>query len=364
MASRKLYLYEDRIESIVRHFCASYSTPIEVKVINDNRKEIRISLEDKSSDKEKPGLLIFSFSKGMTSCQIAGNPRYASLGDQIIDEVEMQASVNNLDFSPKYISFHNVPQDVLDTLIDLWKEDDGLDINESDNLVSHILKRIIISSRYNSHVTLTYYTTNTLLIQGCVSTLFVKTFVDCKESFVSDETSLEGSFISILQEPSKKWIDPNLSNHFSDLTRFSGTSCEVLISTSITLLNSDIAVSDYSSMVHGIFRALEAIIGKKIGEVSPYAINTTGRPDTIGRDFNNHCTPKVFKSTFTAFDANPNLKRALERAYNHFYNHRNETFHADIVVPGNTVIITQKDEAINLAIDSIGMISDIIDNWI
>ena len=367
MSSRREYLYEDRIESIVSHACLNHNPRLYPKVIINNNRELRIEireLEDSSvkQKNDKPGLLIFNFSKGMTACQVQGNTKYRNVGEEILDEVVQGAKMTSLDFSHKSVTFHGVEAEVYNTIKTLLKEDERLSISDHSFKQPTVADMITVSGKYNSHITLTYYNTKTLLMQGCVSTLFVTLFCDIKSCLTTEDTSLDGTFISLMQHPSKEWISSDLSVHFPDRTKFSGTVCESLISTSIKLLNSDIVISDYSSMIHGIFRAIEIVIGKKIGEVSPYT-NTGGRPDTIGRDFDKKMSPKVFKSEFTYFDGNTALKSAIEDAYNHYYIHRHATFHADLLVPTNTVIIENKEDAVDLAIDSLEMIRAILDNW-
>lgn len=368
MASRKVYLFEDRIEGIVNHSCTTNIPRLYPKVIVNTPKELRIALSDFDPDvltskKEKPGLLIFNFSKGITSCQVAGNTKYNDSGSKIIDAVISGSQMGSLDFSHKSVSFHNIDNEVYDFLKSLLKDEPKLTVSGNSTNLPTIVDSITISGPYNSHVTITYYSTKTLLMQGCVSTLFLSVFSDITSCISSDEVSLEGSFISLLQKPSKEWISSDLSEHFPDMSNFAGTVCKSLIETSISMLNSDIVVSDYSSMTHGIFRATEIIIGKRIAMVAPYSTRLNGFPDGIGRDFDNRVTPRVFKSTFTSFDGNLSLKRAIEDAYNHYCVHRHSTFHSDLIVPINTVIIDKKEDAIDLAKDSLILIRRILDNW-
>ncbi len=362
MPSEKLYLYEDRIVPLIIQYCTCIRPGTYYRIIVDTAKELRIQFFNKSiPDNGKPGLLIFNFSHGKTTCQIAGNHSYDLHGNEILDFIKRGAVMQAVDFSNKSVTFNNVEQPDFDGLVSLLDEEKNITLTPN-TPKANVIASYTITSKYNSSVTITYYTTKTLLLQGSISTLFLKIFIDCKDILPSDVSSLEGSFISLIQLPKKEWINPNLSHHFSDLSKFSGTSCEQFISTSITLLNSDICVSDYSSMIHGIFRAIESIIGKKISEVAPYSYLPNGKRETLGRDFDNNVTPKVFKSTFTHFNGKP-IKSAIEQAYDHYYKHRHETFHADLLIPSNTIVITSKEIAVDLAKESIRLISRIIDTW-
>ena len=363
MPSRKLYLRESEIEHVITHCCNSNIPRIKQKVVTSNQKELRIEIrfDDLSYDKEKPGILLFNFNNGKTSCQIIGNHRYTDIGNSIIDEIEKQAGCPSLDFSSKHVTLHNVTQDEYEGLILCLQDVKHYTITK--HTAKHdprISSSHTVSSLYNSSLKLTHYSTNTLLLQGSVSSLFVEIYNTTEDLLSKGSDLAEGTFIALLSHPSHEFISPDLTTHFKDLTKFQRTKCEHLLNTSIAFLNSDIVVEDYSSMTHGIFRTIEALIAKKITEVTGSAYVNT---DMIGRDFNNRVEPIEYKSSFVALDSKPHLKNAILRAYRHYHKHRHETFHADIKIPLNTRIINRKEDAIDLAKDSIKLISDIIDYW-
>lgn len=366
MSSRKLYLRESEIEHIVVHCCHSNIPRLIPEVITSTPVELRINLrfEDVVTSKEKPGILLFNFNKGKTSCQIIGNVKYKDIGNSIIDEIEKQAGCPTYDFSSKHITFHNVTREESDIILQYLNETGRYSITKhTGKLDPNVDSSFTISSRFNSHIKLTRYITNTLLMQGCISSLLVEIFTVCSSLLTNSTDNATGTFIELISYPTHEYISSDLTTHFKDLSKFKGTKIEKLLKTSITLLNSEIIIEDYSSMTHGIFRSIEATIAKRISQVSPYVLHSDGKKDSIGRDFNNKIDPIEFKPSFIAFDSKPNLKKAILKAYRHFYKHRNETFHADILVPINTRIINRKEDAIDLAKDSIKMISDIIDYW-
>lgn len=239
-------------------------------------------------------------------------------------------------------------------LIEVIKTEPAYNVEEKPLPSTNLKSFCTITDQYGAELHVQFFSNNTLFIQGAISTLFVymQTFMVDFLSPAPDTVKDDFLKISSVEEDI---FSENLSHYFHHPEYFAGTVIETLIKTSFVIANSATLLPDYGAMTFGIFKALEALLYKRI------------RQDIASQDdlscFKKDSVTGVisWRKSTTPFDGNPQLKAALLHAYQFYVDNRHSTFHVDPTLV--TTRLLNKEDAIGLITDTIDKMNDICDNW-
>ena len=151
-------------------------------------------------------------------------------------------------------------------------------------------------------------------------------------------------------------IESDVTKHIDHIEKLKpdGDVMIKMIESSLQLVNSGISVSDYGCYTFGVLKAIEGILKLRIQE-DVYIFENFGDYFIINKNKGTY----HFKTSL--YDEQPNLKKALEKAYNHFHKYRHSTFHVDDQI--ETTKILNYSEAISIIVDSVHIINEICNNW-
>lgn len=254
----------------------------------------------------------------------------------------------------KCIKITDVEEDSYISLVAELKAEAGLNIEEKEIANPALKSLLTIVDEYGAEVSVQYFTNMTLYVQGAMSTLLI-TMQTFMVDFLSPAPgAVKDEFLKI-SSIEEDIFSEDLSHYFHHPERFTGTVIETLINTSFVIANSSTILPDYGAMTFGIFKALEALLYKRIRQdiAAQDDFSCFKKDQTIGI--------VSWRNPTTPFDGNPQLKSALLRGYQFYVDNRHSTFHVDPTLI--TTRLLNKEDAIGLITDTIDKINDICDNW-
>lgn len=353
MAATHYLLNTDLFDSLICEFFHNKYPAFHFD-INDDKgiKYVRFTLDQ---TKEHSGKLCCFFPHG--KCSFNPQGKLDGMAKELQDYIIEHASIPNSDSAHKEISYRNVSEESINLFLSFIGEkykihDNGKNKNGD--------RQIIICGPYSSSVTITHYHTGTVLLQGILTSLLIDVLYHIEGIIQENKDTKEKSFVEQLSLPSHKIIDEDLSVHFPDRSHFDSATEDWLSSTFI-LLNAHLKLPDYTCILFGALKALESVMAKRIGINHPYS---TPNPN-LGSHFQDNPTgskTNYFMTTKT-YDSLPGLKAALEKGYNHYFDHRNGLFHVDARTIEMSRTIPTIEEANDLTLDTIKIINDILGNW-
>lgn len=298
--------------------------------------------------------------KGYVNCHISKGK--VSLDVQAVD-TEINAVCNNcVQFliseltipqpDRKCLKIVDVDESKYYELIDTIKSEPDVNVEEKTPPSTKLKSFITITDRYGAELHVQFFCNNTLFIQGAISTLFVdmQTFM---VGFLSPAPDLVTDEFLKINSIEEDIFSKNLSHYFHHPEYIESTVIETLINTSFVIANSATILPDYSAMTFGIFRAIEALLYKRIRMDIPNQSNFSC--------FTYDKPTRTASWNVSSFDSAPALKAALLHGYEFYCNNRHTTFHVDPTLV--TTRLLNKEEAIGLITDAIDKMNDICDNW-
>ena len=254
----------------------------------------------------------------------------------------------------KCLKIVDVDEDLYNALLDEIKKEPDFNVEEKPLPSTNFKSFCSITDQYGAELHVQFFSNNTLFIQGAISTLFVYMQTFMVDFLSPAPNSVKDDFLKI-SSVEEDVFSEELSYYFHNQQHFAGTVIETLIKTSFVIANSATILPDYGAMTFGIFKALEALLYKRI------------RQDIANQDdlscFKKDSVTGVisWRNTITPFDGNPQLKAALLHAYHFYVDNRHSTFHVDPTLV--TTRLLNKEDAIGLITDTIDKMNDICDNW-
>lgn len=353
MATNHFLLNVDLYDSLIGEFFISQypEYKFEIKKTKSG-KLINFTSDGK---KENSGQLTCYFPHG--KCSFNPQGKLNNIAKELQDYIVEHAALPDVDHPNREIVYHKVPEETIDIFLSFIKEkytidDKGLDKNND--------RIIIVYGPYSSSVVITRFHTGTVLVQGVLTSLLIDILYHLEGVINEDKEVKDKCFIEQLSLPSHKIIDSNLSAHFPDRSHFDQP-IEDWLSSTIILLNAQLVLPDYTCVVFGALKALEGVMAKRFGIEHPYSKSSPN----LGCHFQDN--PIGSKSNYTmttkSYDSNVDLKVALEVGYNHYFNNRHALFHVDAKTIAMTRTIPTLEEALDLTVDTFGVINSILINW-
>lgn len=350
---------ESIINSIHRFFVENPCGAYTINEVKDEKEyHVRLSEKEENLNKKKAfGILKLYFSKGRTSFDVQGNSKFSDNLTKCKDFIVESTELSSLQKENRCAVFRDITDTLYKDFIDYLSSESDLEVN-SFGTDSKVNDRIDIKGRYDTHLTVTYYKTGTLMIQGLITTLLIKVFNIAVSIFGAEDTSDNGGFLEAIKIPGVEILSESLEDHFPDRSKFVDTPYESMILTSIKLLNSNVVVPDYSTMSFGALKVLEGIIGMRLEEDETFkkkeSIGSRFLPDETGVGQWKLTTHKLISAP---------LIKALEDAYSFYHAERNTTFHVKIQDPMTSFIYPDKSQALGVVEETIRLINRIIHNW-
>lgn len=353
MATKTYLIYQEKIIPTIGAFFLE--NPDYTYDCKDNGKTLIVSV---SNNKSESGVLTIYFSNGKTSFNPQG--KLHSICEDCRDYIIKEASLNDYMSTNRWFVYHNVKieeYNALQEIIEGYPEVTTKSFGGNEKIVNTTL----IAWKYGCTVTMTYYHSGTLQLQGILTTLLMQLVSDVISLLDADKVTKGGTYMTVLGESAHPIISMNLDEYLEHREILVNTPYEQLIFSSISLINSDIILPDYSSMIHDALRALEGIIGKRLHE----AKNFEEAHPLIGSRFQKDGATGMYTlpSSIAADFPTAIIVSKLEDAYNFYCRQRHTTFHSVFLLPNLTRTIPTKDEAANLLLDVIRHINSILRNW-
>ena len=252
----------------------------------------------------------------------------------------------------KCLKIVDVDENQYNALLDEIKTEPGIIVEDKPLPSTNLKSFCTITDQYGAELHVQFFSNNTLFIQGAISTLFVNMQTFMVDFLSPTPDSVKDDFLKI-SSVEEEVFSEDLSRYFRHPEHFTGTVIETLIKTSFVIANSATILPDYGAMTYGIFKALEALLYKRIRMDRPTQSDFTC--------FRYDKATKTGSWQVGTFDGKPALKAALLHAYEFYCSNRHSTFHVDPTLI--TTRLLDKESAIGLITDTIDKINDICDNW-
>lgn len=336
-------LYREKIPSAIKEFAAEKGIEWSCTSNGDFQDTFKLTY-----DKANRFITIYYKKNGLTSISHQGSNKTSKLGEEcceyIISKTSLPDSIHKT-FSIKNSNLKNY---------EYFKTEIGDEhiviLNSND---TNVLERIKVKDDTGATITVTIYKNATLFFQGAITPLFVS-LMNAALLWMLDDVDENNSIIGLKNVSCN--IESDVTKHIDHIEKLKpdGDVMIKMIESSLQLVNSGISVSDYGCYTFGVLKAIEGILKLRIQE-DVYIFENFGDYFIINKNKGTY----HFKTSL--YDEQPNLKKALEKAYNHFHKYRHSTFHVDDQI--ETTKILNYSEAILIIVDSIHIINEICNNW-
>lgn len=336
-------LYREKIPSAIKEFAAEKGIEWSCTSNGDFQDTFKLTY-----DKANRFITIYYKKNGLTSISHQGSNKTSKLGEEcceyIISKTSLPDSIHKT-FSIKNSNLKNY---------EYFKTEIGDEhiviLNSND---TNVLERIKVKDDTGATITVTIYKNATLFFQGAITPLFVS-LMNAALLWMLDDVDENNSIIGLKNVSCN--IESDVTKHIDHIERLKpdGDVMIKMIESSLQLVNSGISVSDYGCYTFGVLKAIEGILKLRIQE-DVYIFENFGDYFIINKNKGTY----HFKTSL--YDEQPNLKKALEKAYNHFHKYRHSTFHVDDQI--ETTKILNYSEAMSIIVDSIHIINEICNNW-
>lgn len=347
--AQKYSIYIDGIPSSLSDFQREHHA-YSASIAKSTDKIITINIQKK----KETGIINCFISGGQVSFNIQGHPHLRSICESCKEYLIENLAIPALDkksFTVKNIAFEN-----FDSFVELLKNANDIEIKELGiDPKAPIRNRYHLKGKYNAEISLILYNNGTLCLQGVVSSFFLDIMSEILFFLPDYPKEAIDDFLAI-KPTTAHIIDLDLGIHISNIELIKDTIIADWILTSIALINAGIHVEDYGSYTFGIFKALDALIRKKLLEDAP---NFKDYGMYFQKDKNGSYK---FIEGIGTYDDTPDLKRALECGYDFFNKNRHTTFHIDTTNIETSRVLSY-DEAINLTKDALVIINRICNMW-
>lgn len=336
-------LYREKIPSAIKEFAAEKGIEWSCTSNGDFQDTFKLTY-----DKANRFITIYYKKNGLTSISHQGSNKTSKLGEEcceyIISKTSLPDSIHKT-FSIKNSNLKNY---------EYFKTEIGDEhiviLNSND---TNVLERIKVKDDTGATITVTIYKNATLFFQGAITPLFVS-LMNAALLWMLDDVDENNSIIGLKNVSCN--IESDVTKHIDHIEKLKpdGDVMIKMIESSLQLVNSGISVSDYGCYTFGVLKAIEGILKLRIQE-DVYIFENFGDYFIINKNKGTY----HFKTSL--YDEQPNLKKALEKAYNHFHKYRHSTFHVDDQI--ETTKILNYSEAMSIMVDSIHIINEICNNW-
>lgn len=278
------------------------------------------------------------------------NPRVGKNQDLSFDIASyLLTKVNTNDTRGRSFSVHHFKDDYFNLLKEYLIDELGVELIENRYNENNRYTLYKFKSKYGDTLTLLYYDNETLLVQG--KPLYLYQEVICFiAQFISFENVVkkQSEFLETNIDPLE--VKKEITNRLPTSINFFDEIHTKILSSSISLKNSNIVLEDYSCFAFPVLRVLEAYL-KKLFAVYNINVGKNGfnmfKKDDYGYYVLNDDTKKII--------ADKDMQAVIEQCYNLYNQKRHGLFHAQ-AHGFRTVIIEKKEDAINIITEVLDVI--------
>ena len=253
-----------------------------------------------------------------------------------------------------HLSFKSVSEKKFSLLLDFLCEDLGAEItHDKTSTTQRLLK---IKGPFNDEITLTYYNTKTVLVQGKPLNLYVEVKLFFYE-ILSFEEVVEKEAKTYEIDLDVKSIRYELGQYMPKAYPFLEEKLVKIITPSLSLMKLTILLEDYSSFVFPALRGLEGYIRQLLQlKGKENFVKFVGPLGSLfkSEDLNKYCGLQDFAKSDIGCEQ---TCEALEKAYNHWKSKRHPVFHIDKRI-NMTPIIYDKKTAEALVLETLTLIEE------
>lgn len=346
VAKKHFTLDIDSIPSAIEKYFKA-NTQFEYEISKADEEKLLLKIKKGNSN----GILNLFYVKGQVSFSVQG--RMKEKAEECWNYIKQQTSLPNTDH--KTYTIRGVSEDDFLCYRKCLDEYEYYTIEDLVFSDPYVVRRFRVTGKYKATVIFTYYKNGTLYLQGTMSSLFLSLIVDTLPIITTIPSNIITEVISC-STTTPIVIDENLEKNIDNLAPIKGTVIEKMILSSIQLINSAVPVEDYGCFVLGILKATDAVISKKLVEVTGTSFESYGTylgSNDGGITYN-------FKTS--TLDFNPELKKCIERAYAYYIDKRTASFHIDRTAIETSTILSY-EEAVDIVEESLKNINNICKNW-
>ena len=346
VAKKHFTLDIDSIPSAIdEYFKVNTQFEYEISKVDDKGLLLKIA-KGKSN-----GLLNLYYSKGRVSYSAQG--RMKKKAEECWEYIKQQTPLPNTEH--KTYTIKDVAEDDFQGYKKCLEEYDSYIVEEMEFSDSNVISRFKVTGRYDATIVFTYYKNGTLYLQGTMSSLFLSLIVETLPVI----TTIPSDIIKEVMSNSTTLpivIEEDLGKNIENLNPIKGSVIEKMILSSIQLVNSAVPIEDYGCFVLGILKATDALMSKKLVEISGAPFDSYG---TYLESNDGHITYHFKKPIL---DFNPKLKKSIEQAYAYYIDKRTASFHIDRTAIETSTILSY-EEAVDIVEESLKHINNICKNW-
>lgn len=347
MARKKHFVLDiDNIQSAIdEYFKVNTQFEYEISKVDDKGLLLKIG-KGKSN-----GLLNLYYSKGRVSYSAQG--RMKEKAEECWEYIKQQTSLPNTEH--KTFTIKDVAEDDFQGYKKCLEEYESYIVEDMEFLDSNVISRFKVTGKYDATIVFTYYKNGTLYLQGTMSSLFLSLIVETLPVI----TTIPSDIIKEVMSNSTTMpivIEEDLGKNIENLNPIEGSVIEKMILSSIQLVNSAVPIEDYGCFVLGILKATDALMSKKLVEISGAPFDSYG---TYLESNDGHITYHFKKPIL---DFNPKLKKSIEKAYAYYIDKRTASFHIDRTAIETSTILSY-DAAVEIVEESLKHINNICKNW-
>lgn len=325
--SKKYNLNISEFDVIVNDYVKSLGEDFSLDK-NETKDQIIYRFARKGQRKAKSILTCYnslgriSFSFGGIDASIA-----ITLSKLLIENTEIKIG------DKKSFTIKAATRDEVDTIIEFMDKDCGCKIEYVKSDTPAIIIGARILGKLRDIITLTYYQTGTLLVQGRASVTFLNFITIASELFNSSEVKKEHLKLFDVSE-SDEMINSDLSSYLPNAYKHIGPKLDAIMAPSLILLNSPKEMPDYSALAFPVLRGAEGIL-KKIFLVEGVIIT-----DNFGEYFRTDYSTNTINWTKDCSSLFPNIdfRNSLLCLYQFFHKQRHSIFHIDETIEGSRTL--------------------------
>ena len=252
----------------------------------------------------------------------------------------------------KIFTIKPASDDEVDTIIDFLTEECNCTIEDL-KLPSDTIKKLAkITGEYGDIITLTHYTTDTLMVQGRPCMIYLS-FIDIATALFNPSEIKKEHLKTYDIKEGDNVLDANLSSHLPNAYPKVGAKLDAIMAPSLILLNTPKDITDYTSYAFPVLRGSEGVLKKVFYDA--------GVPITDGfGDYfkiNHTGTSAEWVKDCSVLFPNSTIRKSLLDLYLFYNKERHTLFHTDATIETSRTL--NYNDALVIVKNGLNLIDDI-----
>lgn len=319
---------------------------------DDTTHNLKIWSVDNGGRCKKPGIIKIYCRQGCYCLIVQGNPKISKKSnackEYILDSLRIPA------FDAKTFVLKEVDSELLNLFIQSLKE--GYTVSDEKGDVPYA-QHYIVSDATNASVSLIYYKTCTLMVQGIFTAIFANVITCASKELGGIEGNVIHELISLSQAKTERY-KTDITQLVSNSKPLDDNNLSAFVLASAILANSGIELEEYSSFSFGVLKAIEGLLSLKL------AAHLSSDTDSFCGIFEEQPLSGKYRflNSINDFDSRPVLKQYIENAYDFYNKNRHTTFHVRKLHVETSRQLSYEN-AVDIIDDGLVIINGLCDNW-